>query len=88
MTQLRQAEWAVRARQAVTPDGPVPVVVVITDGKISGLLPYDTDPGVPVVPPHGLCLEEVCYPPPGLLAQRALATRRVRPAVGSEPAPG
>jgi tRNA pseudouridine38-40 synthase len=37
------------------------------------------DPGVPVVPPHGLCLEEVCYPPPGQLAQRALATRRVRP---------
>jgi len=46
------------------------------------------DPGVPVVPPHGLCLEEVRYPPPGQLAQRALATRRVRPAVGSEPAPG
>ena len=46
------------------------------------------DPGVPVVPPHGLCLEEVCYPPPGQLAQRALATRRVRPAVGSEPDPG
>jgi len=43
------------------------------------------DPGVPVVPPHGLCLEEVCYPPPGQLARRALATRRVRPAVGSEP---
>jgi tRNA pseudouridine38-40 synthase len=37
------------------------------------------DPVVPVVPPHGLCLEEVCYPPPGQLAQRALATRRVRP---------
>jgi tRNA pseudouridine38-40 synthase len=37
---------------------------------------------VPVVPPHGLCLEEVCYPAPGQLAQRALATRRVRPAVG------
>jgi len=36
------------------------------------------DPGVPVVPPHGLCLEEVRYPPPGQLAQRALATRRVR----------
>ena len=46
------------------------------------------DPGVPVVPPHGLCLEEVCYPPPGQLAQRALATRRIRPAAGSEPAPG
>jgi tRNA pseudouridine38-40 synthase len=39
------------------------------------------DPAVPVVPPHGLCLEEVRYPPPGQLAQRALATRRVRPAV-------
>ena len=38
------------------------------------------DPGVPVVPPHGLCLEEVRYPPPGQFAQRALATRRVRPA--------
>ena len=38
------------------------------------------DSAVPVVPPHGLCLEEVCYPPPGQLAQRALATRRVRPA--------
>ena len=43
------------------------------------------DSAVPVVPPHGLCLEEVCYPPPGQLARRALATRRVRPAVGSEP---
>jgi tRNA pseudouridine38-40 synthase len=39
------------------------------------------DSAVPVVPPHGLCLEEVCYPPPDQLAQRALATRRVRPAV-------
>jgi tRNA pseudouridine38-40 synthase len=45
------------------------------------------DSAVPVVPPHGLCLEEVCYPPPGQLAQRALATRRVRPAP-AEPAPG
>ena len=39
------------------------------------------DSAVPVVPPHGLCLEEVCYPPPGQLARRALATRRVRQAV-------
>jgi tRNA pseudouridine38-40 synthase len=46
------------------------------------------DSAVPVVPPHGLCLEEVCYPPPGQLAQRALATRRVRPPAGSEPTPG
>jgi tRNA pseudouridine38-40 synthase len=38
------------------------------------------DPAVPVVPPHGLCLDEVRYPPAGELAQRALATRRVRPA--------
>jgi tRNA pseudouridine38-40 synthase len=45
------------------------------------------DSAVPVVPPHGLCLEEVCYPPPGQLAQRALATRRVRPAP-AEPASG
>jgi tRNA pseudouridine38-40 synthase len=45
------------------------------------------DPAVPVVPPHVLCLEEVRYPPPGQLAQRALATRRVRPAV-AERAPG
>ena len=38
------------------------------------------DPAVPVVPPHGLCLEEVRYPPPGQHAARAQATRRVRPA--------
>jgi len=30
------------------------------------------DSAVPVVPPHGLCLEEVCYPAPGQLAERAL----------------
>lgn len=36
------------------------------------------DPGVPVVPPHGLCLEEVGYPPAGRLAARAQATRRQR----------
>jgi tRNA pseudouridine38-40 synthase len=38
----------------------------------------ERDPGVPVVAPHGLCLEEVGYPPPGQLAARALATRRSR----------
>ncbi len=36
------------------------------------------DPAVRVVPPHGLCLEEVGYPPAGELAARATATRRVR----------
>ena len=36
------------------------------------------DPAVRVVPPHGLCLEEVRYPAPGQLAARAARTRRVR----------
>jgi tRNA pseudouridine38-40 synthase len=36
------------------------------------------DPGVTVVAPHGLCLEEVRYPPAAELAQRAQATRRIR----------
>jgi tRNA pseudouridine38-40 synthase len=38
------------------------------------------DHAVHVVPPHGLCLAEVRYPPPGELAARARATRRVRSA--------
>ena len=45
------------------------------------------DPAVPVVPAHGLCLEEVCYPQADQLARRALATRRVRPAP-AEPTSG
>jgi tRNA pseudouridine38-40 synthase len=36
------------------------------------------DPKVRVVPPHGLCLEEVRYPAPDQLAARATLTRRVR----------
>jgi tRNA pseudouridine38-40 synthase len=36
------------------------------------------DPAVRVAPPHGLCLEEVRYPPPGELAAREAETRRVR----------
>ena len=36
------------------------------------------DPAVRVVPPHGLSLEEVRYPPPAELAARATLTRRVR----------
>jgi tRNA pseudouridine38-40 synthase len=35
-------------------------------------------PAVRVVPPHGLCLEEVRYPPPAELASRAEETRQVR----------
>jgi tRNA pseudouridine38-40 synthase len=36
------------------------------------------DPAVRVVGPHGLSLEEVGYPPPHLLAARAVETRAVR----------
>jgi tRNA pseudouridine38-40 synthase len=36
------------------------------------------DPAVRVVPPHGLCLEEVGYPPTDELAARAVIARRVR----------
>jgi tRNA pseudouridine38-40 synthase len=46
------------------------------------------DPGAPVVPAHGLCLEEVCYPAPGELAQRARATRRLRTAPAAPGQPG
>jgi len=38
------------------------------------------DPAVRVMPPHGLCLEEVGYPPDTEVAARALATRRRREA--------
>jgi tRNA pseudouridine38-40 synthase len=44
------------------------------------------DPGVRVVPAHGLSLEEVRYPEPGQLADRARATRSVRGQLaGSDP---
>jgi tRNA pseudouridine38-40 synthase len=48
------------------------------------------DPGVPVVPAHGLCLEEVGYPADDLLAARAAATRRQRwlPCGGQHARPG
>jgi tRNA pseudouridine38-40 synthase len=38
------------------------------------------DPAVRVLPPHGLCLDQVSYPPPAELAARAASTRRVRTA--------
>jgi tRNA pseudouridine38-40 synthase len=41
------------------------------------------DPGVPVAPPHGLCLEEVGYPPDAGLAARAVAARAFRGVPGS-----
>jgi tRNA pseudouridine38-40 synthase len=36
------------------------------------------DPAVHVAPPHGLCLEDVCYPPDAELSARAAATRQIR----------
>ena len=38
------------------------------------------DPAVRVVAPHGLCLEEVGYPPPAELAARTAQTRQLRTA--------
>lgn len=48
------------------------------------------DPGVRVVPPHGLCLEEVGYPPDAELATRAETARQLRtlPADGRSHATG
>lgn len=43
------------------------------------------DPAAVVVAPHGLCLEEVRYPPDGGLAARAEITRRLRPVLPSSP---
>jgi tRNA pseudouridine38-40 synthase len=47
------------------------------------------DPGVPVLPPHGLCLEEVGYPPDAGLAARAAVARSFReaPAEAVSPPP-
>jgi tRNA pseudouridine38-40 synthase len=41
------------------------------------------DSGVLVVPAHGLCLEQVSYPPDDALAARAVLTRRVRTPAGA-----
>src|SRR5260370_8774654 len=44
----------------------------------AGLAAAVRDPAGRVVPPHGLCLEEVGYPPADELAARAAGPRRVR----------
>jgi tRNA pseudouridine38-40 synthase len=46
------------------------------------------DPAVRVVPPHGLCLEEVGYPKPEQLATRAAQTRNRRTATACRSASG
>jgi tRNA pseudouridine38-40 synthase len=62
----------------------VGALLAVGDGRrspawLAGILAAGTrDPAVVVVAPHGLCLEEVCYPPAAGLAARAVATRRVR----------
>ncbi|WP_432534611.1 tRNA pseudouridine(38-40) synthase TruA [Kineococcus arenarius] len=43
------------------------------------------DPAVAVVPAHGLCLEEVVYPPDADLAARARQARAVRPPLPPRP---
>ena len=40
------------------------------------------DPGVPVLPPHALCLEEVGYPPDAELSARAALSRNLRSLAG------
>lgn len=42
------------------------------------------DPGVAVMPPQGLSLEEVVYPPDEELAARAAAARSVRTLPGAD----
>ena len=44
------------------------------------------DPAVPVVPPHGLTLEEVGYPPAAQMAARAAEARRLRVPPAGPPA--
>jgi tRNA pseudouridine38-40 synthase len=49
-------------------------------GWLAGLLAAGVrDPAVHVAAPHGLCLEEVRYPPDAELGARAELTRRLRP---------
>jgi tRNA pseudouridine38-40 synthase len=53
-------------------------------GWLAGVLAAGVrDPSVRVLPPHGLCLEEVRYPADGQLSARAAATRRVRGSAAS-----
>jgi tRNA pseudouridine38-40 synthase len=48
------------------------------DWPVAVLTGAARDPGVRVMPPHGLSLEEVTYPPDAELAARALETRATR----------
>ena len=58
--------------------------IAVGEGRKPGSWPAEVlaaavrDPAVRVMAPHGLCLEEVGYPPAGALAARAADTRRLR----------
>jgi tRNA pseudouridine38-40 synthase len=62
----------------------VGALVPVGEGRRPGHWPAQVlaagsrDPAVRVMPPHGLCLEEVGYPPDGELAVRAAQSRRLR----------
>lgn len=62
----------------------VGAVVAVGQGRVAADWPRrvqlagERDPRVTVMPPHGLCLEEVGYPPVGDLARRAVHTRSTR----------
>ncbi len=57
-------ELLLRARQVVTPGGPVPALISVTEGTISGVLPYDARPAAlfPGVPVIDLAADEVLLP--------------------------
>ena len=62
----------------------VGALIAVGEGRKPGSWPAEVlaaavrDPAVRVMAPHGLCLEEVGYPPAGALAARAADTRRLR----------
>src|SRR5580700_2762855 len=69
----------------------VGALIAVGEGRKPGNWPAEVlaaavrDPAVRVMAPHGLCLEEVGYPPAGALAARAADTRRLRSAGFSPP---
>ena len=71
----------------------VGALLAVGEGRAAGwpaevLAAAVRDPAVRVVPPHGLCLEEVGYPEPAELAARAAETRQRRTATVSRSASG
>jgi tRNA pseudouridine38-40 synthase len=69
----------------------VGALIAVGEGRRPGHWPAEVlaaavrDPAVRVMAPHGLCLEEVGYPPAGALAARAADARRLRSADFSPP---